>query len=91
VDPGVTIVDNFTCGSLAAEVESRFTGHAVTTVLARVARQCGSPKTVRAENGLEFTSMALDQWTYLNKETLDFSGLGKRRTFNSFERCTIAV
>jgi putative transposase len=79
----LTIVDNFTRESLAAEVESRFTGHAVTTVLARIARQRGCPKTVRVDNGPEFTSLALDQWAYLNKVTLDFSRPGKP-TDNAF-------
>jgi putative transposase len=79
----LTIVDNFTRESLAAEVESGFTGHAVTAVLARIARQRGCPKTVRVDNGPEFTSVALDQWAYLNKVTLDFSRPGKP-TDNAF-------
>jgi putative transposase len=73
----LTIMDNFTRESLAAEVESKFTGHAVTAILARIARDRGCPKSIRVDNGPEFTSRALDQWAYLNKVELDFSRPGK--------------
>ena len=79
----LTIVDNFTRESLATEVESRFTGHAVTAILARLARARGCPKSIRVDNGPEFTSRALDQWAYLNKVELDFSRPGKP-TDNAF-------
>ena len=79
----LTIVDNFTRESLAAEVGSKFTGHTVIGVLARIAGYRGCPKTVRVDNGPEFTSVALDQWAYLNKVTLDFSRPGKP-TDNAF-------
>lgn len=79
----LTIVDNFTRESLAAEVEQKFTGYALTSILARIARQRGCPKSIRVDNGPEFTSKALDQWAYLNKVTLDFSRPGKP-TDNAF-------
>ncbi len=79
----LTIVDNFSRESLATEVESTFTGHAVTAILARIARGRGCPKSIRVDNGPEFTSRALDQWAYLNKVELDFSRPGKP-TDNAF-------
>jgi len=79
----LTIVDNFTRESLATEVESKFTGHAVTNVLAKIARERGCPKSIRVDNGPEFTSRVLDQWAYLNKVELDFSRPGKP-TDNAF-------
>lgn len=45
---------------------------------ARLERALGGlPKTIRADNGPEFISRALDQWAYLNKVEIDFSRLGK--------------
>ena len=35
------------------------------------------PKTIRVDNGSEFTSRALDQWAYVNGVQLDFSRPGK--------------
>jgi putative transposase len=79
----LTILDNFTRESLATAVDSKFTGHAVTAILARIARGRGCPKSIRVDNGPEFTSRALDQWAYLNKVELDFSRPGKP-TDNAF-------
>ncbi len=80
----LTIVDNFTRESLAVEVGAGFTGHAVAGVLGRIAaRRRQFPKSIRVDNGPEFTSKALDQWAYLNKVTLDFSRPGKP-TDNAF-------
>ncbi len=35
------------------------------------------PRTIRVDNGPEFTSKRLDQWSYLNEVELDFSRPGK--------------
>jgi putative transposase len=72
----LTIMDNFTRESLAAEVGVGFTGHAVARVLGDIARVRGCPRTIRVDNGPEFTSRALDQWAYLNQVELDFSRPG---------------
>ena len=79
----LTIVDNFTRESLAAEAGRAFTGHAVAGTLGRIPRRRGNPKTIRVDNGPEFTSRALDQWAYLNGVELDFSRPGKP-TDNAF-------
>ncbi len=41
-------------------------------VLQRVSEQRPLPKTIRVDNGPEFTSKILDQWAYLNGVELDF-------------------
>ena len=41
------------------------------------------PRTIRVDNGLEFTSRRLDQWAYLNGVELDLGRLGKP-TDNAF-------
>ncbi len=80
----LTIVDNFTRESLATEVGVGFTGHEVVRILSDIARgRGGYPKTIRVDNGPEFTSRVLDQWAYLNKVELDFSRPGKP-TDNAF-------
>ena len=79
----LTIVDNFSRESLATEVGQRFKGKDVVRILTRLAAQRGLPKTIRVDNGPEFTSKALDQWAYKNNVTLDFSRPGKP-TDNAF-------
>ena len=79
----LTIVDNFTRESLAIEVEARIGGARVVEVLSRLNQERGRPKTIRVNNGPEFTSKRLDQWAYLNGVELDFSKPGKP-TDNAF-------
>jgi len=45
--------------------------------LIKVADEKGLPKSIRIDNGPEFTSKALDQWAYLNGVKLDFIRPGK--------------
>jgi putative transposase len=73
----LTIVDNFTRESLAIEVAWRLGGHGVVAVLMDVAKKKGLPKSIRIDNGPEFTSKVLDQWAYLNGVELDFIRPGK--------------
>ena len=79
----LTIVDHFTRESLAIEVGQRMRGNEVVSVLERLA--CGRklPRSIRVDNGPEFTSKVLDQWTYANGVTLDFSRPGEP-TDNAF-------
>ena len=58
----LTLVDNFTRESLAIEVAWRLGGHGVVATLMRVVEEKGLPKSIRIDNGPEFTSKALDQW-----------------------------
>ena len=73
----LTLVDNFSRESLAIEVADRLGGQGVVEVLMEVVREKGLPKTIRVDNGPEFTSKMLDQWAYLNGVKLDFSRPGK--------------
>lgn len=79
----LTVVDNFTRESPAIEVGSSIGGHRVVEVLEEAAKQRSLPKTIRVDNGPEFTSKVLDQWAYLNGVELDFSRPGKP-TDNAF-------
>ncbi len=49
----------------------------------QIARERDLPRTIRVDNGPEFTSKRLDQWAYLNGVELDFSRPGKP-TDNAF-------
>ncbi len=73
----LTIVDNFSRESLAIEVGKGFTGERVARVLDRIIARRGYPKSIRVDNGPEFTSNALDRWAYLNGVELDFIRPGK--------------
>ena len=80
----LTIVDHFSRESLAIEVGQRFRGQDVARVLTSLGSERGRlPKTIRVDNGTEFTSRALDQWAYVNGVQLDFSRPGKP-TDNAF-------
>jgi putative transposase len=79
----LTIVDNFTRESLAIEVDVSMGGQRVVEVLSRLGQERRWPKTIRVDNGPEFTSKRLDQWAYLNRVELDFSQPGKP-TDNAF-------
>ena len=73
----LTLVDNFSRESLAIAVADRLGGQGVVEVLMEVVREKGLPKTIRVDNGPEFTSKMLDQWAYLKGVKLDFSRPGK--------------
>lgn len=73
----LTLVDNFTRESLAIEVNQGLGGRHVVEALQRVSEQRPLPKTIRVDNGPEFTSKILDQWAYLNGVELDFIRPGK--------------
>ena len=78
-----TIVDLFTRESVAIAVEPRFRGQDVVGVLEELSANRKFPKTIRVDNGPEFTSKALDRWAYASGVTLDFSRPGKP-TDNAF-------
>ena len=73
----LTLVDNFTRESLAIEMAYRLGGHGVVAALMKVAEEKELPKSIRIDNGPEFTSKVLDQWAYLNGVELDFIRPGK--------------
>ena len=69
----LTIVDNYSRESLAIKVATSIKGENVVEVM----QQHRLPRTIRVNNGPEFTSKRLDQWVYLNGVELDFSRMGK--------------
>ena len=79
----LTIVDNFSRESLAIRVAGSIRGQDIVVVLQRLKEQLRLPRTIRVDNGPEFTSKRLDQWAYLNGVELDFSRSGKP-TDNAF-------
>ena len=64
-------------GHLAIKVAPGIKGEAVVEVLKRLMARCRLSRTIRVDNGAEFTSKRLDQWAYLNGVELDFSRPGK--------------
>jgi putative transposase len=81
----LTLVDNpstslracFSRESLAIGVNQSLKGIDVVNVLERVSKTRKLPRTIRVDNGAEFTSKILDQWAYLNGVELDFIRPGK--------------
>jgi putative transposase len=49
----------------------------VVTILDRVCRVTGDPKTIQVDQGSEFVSRDMDLWAYGNGVVLDFSRPGK--------------
>ena len=69
----LTIVDNFPRERLGRSgFGSSIRGQEVVEVLQRLMEQRRLPKTIRVDNGPEFTSKRLDQWAYLDGVELDF-------------------
>ncbi|MCG6154174.1 integrase core domain-containing protein [Rubinisphaera margarita] len=60
-----------------AQAALRMRGQEVVAALERLAMNRALPKSIRVDNGPEFTSKVLDQWAYVNGVTLDFSRPGK--------------
>ncbi|MCG7853884.1 MAG: IS3 family transposase [Methanosarcinaceae archaeon] len=73
----LSLVDNFTCESLAIHVAQRIRGCEVVQVLEKVVKKHGKPKTIQVDNGPEFISKDVDLWAYWNHVKLDFSRPGK--------------
>jgi putative transposase len=68
----LTLVDNYTRESLTIEVAWRLGGHGVVVTSMRLAKEKGLPKSIRIDDGPEFTLKVSDQWVYLNGVELDF-------------------
>ena len=79
----LTIVDTVNRESPAIVVDTSIGGHRVVDTLESLAQKRSVPKTIRVDNGPEFTSKIMDQWAYLHGVELDFSRPGKP-TDNAF-------
>ena len=73
----LTLVDNFSRESLALKVGLRLGGEDVVEVLNEVIAERGRPRSIRCDNGTEFTSQVMDQWAYWNRVVLDFIRPGR--------------
>jgi len=73
----LNIVDDFTKQCLAIEVDTSLPGKRVVCVLERLAESRGLPKSVTVDNGPEFISKALDEWSYRQQMQLRFIAPGK--------------
>ena len=73
----LTIVDNFSRESLAIKVADSIRGQEVVKVLQRLMEQHRLPKTIRVDDGPEFTLKRLDLLACQNGVELDFRRPGK--------------
>jgi putative transposase len=71
------VVDAFTRECLAIEVDTSLPSVRVVRVLDKLVWQYGLPEALRVDNGPEFISMALDNWTRQHGVKLDFIQPGK--------------
>ncbi|MFC1614179.1 IS3 family transposase [Gemmatimonadota bacterium] len=72
-----TLVDAYSRECLALHASQSIQGFDVVRVLDGLKKQGRLPQTICVDNGSEFRSKVLDQWSYLNKVKLDFSRPGK--------------
>jgi putative transposase len=79
----LTIVDDFTKESIEIVVDHSIPGLYVTRVLDRAIAFRGCPRTIRTDQGPEFTGRALDQWAYRHGVELTLIAPGKP-TQNAF-------
>jgi putative transposase len=73
----LTFVDHFSRVSSVIEVGSSIIGKHVVAVLERLAKEQGLPRVITTDNGMEFTSRAVDEWAHRNGVKLDFIRPGK--------------
>lgn len=62
----LTIVDDCTKECVEIGVDARINGEAVTRILDSATRFRGRPKTIRTDQGPEFTGIALNRWAHAN-------------------------
>ena len=72
-----TLIDVYSRECLALVPSQSFSGASVADMLATVATKRPLPQRILVDNGTEFTSKALDAWTYWNKVKRDFSRPGR--------------
>ena len=73
----LNVKDLFTHEAVVIEVSRSITGNDVARVLDEVGRQRGYPAAIVCDNGTEFTSIAMDKWSYRTKTDLKFIQPGK--------------
>ena len=73
----LTVVDQFTRECLLLLADSALSGEKVAAALEGVVGERGAPKSITVDNGSEFTSRAMEAWTYRHGIHLDFIRPGK--------------
>ena len=73
----LTVVDTFSRFSPVFDPRFNYKGEDVTRTLDLACKVFSYPKSIRADNGPEFSSRDLDPWAYQNDVILDFSRSGK--------------
>lgn len=65
------VVDQYSRECLALRPAAGMTGQKIAGWLSEVVQERGCPKSITVDNGSEFYSKAMDQWSYQNRVTLD--------------------
>ena len=73
----LAVLDAHTREALSIAPRASFRAFDVVAELTRLARGRGRPKTLKVDNGPEFTGRLLDQWAHLHGVEIDFSRPGK--------------
>ncbi|MCB9062836.1 MAG: IS3 family transposase [Halobacteriovoraceae bacterium] len=73
----LTVIDHFTRYSPGFYIDHSISGIIVTKELDRMINQHGKPKRIQVDNGPEFTSKAMLEWSYRNNIEIDFTRPGK--------------
>ena len=73
----LTVVDCYSRESLAIHVGQSLKGEDVVRVLNSIVSERGQPQTIKADNGSEFISKAMDKWAYERGVEIDYGRPGK--------------
>ena len=73
----LTMMGLFSRECLNIYTGSSITGDTVVDILDSISYHRGLPERIRVDNGPEFVSKALDNWSYQNNSKLEFSRPGK--------------
>ena len=73
----LTVVDCYSRESLAIYVGRSLKGEDVVRLLNSIVSERGQPQTIKADNGSEFISKAMDKWAYERGVEIDYSRPGK--------------
>lgn len=72
----LTLIDLYSGERLALFADKSISGEVVANALDELKYSRGLPERIKADNGPEFISKALDAWAYFNKVQLDYSRPG---------------
>jgi putative transposase len=73
----LTMMDIYSRECLNIYAGSKITGEVVVDILEAISYHRGHPERIRVDNGPEFISKALDNWSYQNNIKLEFSRPGR--------------